>query len=181
MKRLCKRIFIGGVLCLLLLFLANIGICWQHPTMQQQDPTVVGATPYPPSTCTPLFPWAPPPGPQKWRPQNSRPRPGLICFDNGCSLGACLLRLDAQVGYGHFGLDFILRPSVNFVASPGGTPPTGLCLSLTDSNVPIGSIEAGIGFRSGLFLSSRFQGAGASKPRSATEHLGWLGLPMVDT
>jgi hypothetical protein len=157
MNRVLALTVTGGILCLFLC-LPGIGTCQQYAVMPPMD---AGVYPYQAPGCTPVFPCAPPPGVANVSSQQSGVGRDLTCCDSGCGLRHCPIRLDAQVGYGHFGLDFILRPSVNFVASPDGTPNTNLCLSFTDSNVPIGSIEAGVGFPSGLFLSSRFQGSGA--------------------
>jgi len=118
---------------------------------------MAGGIPWPPPTFGPPVSFAPPPGPQKCRPKNPGLGPGPVCFDSGSHLGTFPMSLNAQVGYGHFGLDFNMRPTFEF----GAAGSTNLALSFKNVNVPIGSVEARIESCTGLFLALRLQGSAA--------------------
>jgi hypothetical protein len=165
MKQLPNLSFSLAGLCIFWLCLANVASCWQSPPVSPLGPTVGrpaapamerGTSFPPPGLGTPLsYPsfWC---GPQQYR---NNPGP---CFNPGCDPR---FRLTAQIGYGHFGLDFAMRPpNTVYVIHDrvlGDIPsqfPTQLDLSLADANVAIGSIEARAESRSGIFLAVRLQG-----------------------
>lgn len=150
MKQLRKITFALWIASIFVLCTASVGSCLQYSPMSPQGPpmrlTVPGGAPCPP----PMY--CPPP----------------TCPPPPCGPGKQPFRLTAQVGYGHFGLDFNTRPPA--IELDSSTPfgvirnflRTGLDFSLTDANVPMGSVEIRAESCSGFFLASRLQ---ANAPR----------------
>jgi hypothetical protein len=162
MKRSRKLTLKLGIASLFVLFLANIGNCLDNRPRPLVRPLMSGGPPCPQFTYgLPVSNTPHSYGLQKCRTVNEAGCQNFICSGQGCIPRNPPFWLIAQIGYGHFALDFTMQPPA--IESMPNTAfnitfPTALKLTLPGSNLPMGSIEARAESCAGLFLAAKLQG-----------------------